>query len=1253
MDRIEPSRMVSNIKNNSEEIEFLFKESIESKKSRLPQRRSVQARIRRAINRRKKYNFRRKNSSRKKNSSVLTYSEAKSDPEDGHSIPKIPAKNDLNKVKILSFSSPPTLFAAHNCLTLHSNHKLFELVAFCAHRKIEVLAVSEHRRFFTTDPDNKNDIRKFDLGDGWKFYFSTCELNSMLTPIGGVGFILSPKASKALLSITTINSRILKCQLSSSSNLLCILFSVYSPTSTADINTVTDFYDNLTDEVNNISIRNFFLILGDFNAQLITSKNILFTSENIENRRLNIKSSGKKLNRNSDNLKEFLDTLDIIPVNSRFCKPHHQLVTHKRPQGHRVTLDHILIPRKWLSSAIDCKAIPSPISSDHAVLLAKFKWRLKVHNIQQKRKPIYDWRALPSDNYLSLTSDLSKFQPDTNLTTHQNYESFISNIQSSINRNVPTVSHSRKLVYWQTPDIVQLRAKKLSLLQSFRASVTESKRNLYFQQYSTISHELSDLYKKTQQDYFSSQCDKINILHGSHKHSEAWKLINSLTGRNCRKKGILSVNSPTEGTQIFHRHFQKLLQPTLSPSPDSPPIDFLFGHNFSPTTPLNTNNFTQEEIEIGISQLAKNKATGIDSIPAEVLHNTILVPNLCTFFNYVLTSGIAFSDWKLSLIIPVPKKGDLSIPDNYRGIALMSIVAKLYNRCLLNRLKISLDPLLRTSQNGFRTNRSTTQHILALKRIIEESQTHKDTNLIAVFIDFSKAFDSVFWSQLEAILIAYSVPPLLVNAIMALYKGAQAQVSTQYGPSEELINLKVGVLQGDTLAPYLFIIVIDYILRKALNDLENQPNPVRPGFKLSNSTSNSHNLDFSSHSYRTRNTTGSRSSKFITESNSLHNITDLDFADDLTLLASTFADAQCFLSMVETIALTVGLKINRKKTVYLVAGNPTPTTGLFLCDSPTPIEQVSDFKFLGSYLINTKSDIQYRITLAWSAARKLGRIWHNPTIENTYKLNIFRATIESILLYAAETWVLTTTLEKKLDSAYNRLYRYALNINWKDKITNAQLFATFQPLSVRLRFRRLQFAGHCFRSISTAPQPVSELLFWSPQSKFIIGKGSQLTFRDLIFKDLSMPNDDINLDQIKSWMSDRNIWRKKINNIAKADHKRYLELQPILQEERKIYTIYNTQRLRNLKISACFAILKFRCFTSINSRRTRNQLKVPSYLTVDSRLPHLSKLEKSILNKSGWKPRFAASPTIPRITILRRNPPSSSQTKTPTSKPHS
>ena len=89
------------------------------------------------------------------------------------------------------------------------------------------------------------------------------------------------------------------------------------------------------------------------------------------------------------------------------------------------------------------------------------------------------------------------------------------------------------------------------------------------------------------------------------------------------------------------------------------------------------------------------------------------------FCTDALCDGHIPDRWKLSNIVPVPKKGDLTKTDNYRRISLTSIVNKPLNRMLLNRIKPSLEEVLRDNQNGFRPGRSTTSHILALRRIIE------------------------------------------------------------------------------------------------------------------------------------------------------------------------------------------------------------------------------------------------------------------------------------------------------------------------------------------------------------------------------------------------------------------------------------------------------------------------------------------------------------------------------------------------------
>ena len=128
-------------------------------------------------------------------------------------------------------------------------------------------------------------------------------------------------------------------------------------------------------------------------------------------------------------------------------------------------------------------------------------------------------------------------------------------------------------------------------------------------------------------------------------------------------------------------------------------------------------------------------------------------------------------------------------------------MSKVVNKLILNRIQPQLDPLLRNNQNGFRLKRNTTAHILALRRIIEEAKRNNVPETI-VFVDFSKAFDSVHRAKMMQILKAYEIPNELVNAIRKLYEGTRAKVLSPDGETEHFESLR-DVLQGDTLAQYL------------------------------------------------------------------------------------------------------------------------------------------------------------------------------------------------------------------------------------------------------------------------------------------------------------------------------------------------------------------------------------------------------------------------------------------------------------------
>ena len=83
-------------------------------------------------------------------------------------------------------------------------------------------------------------------------------------------------------------------------------------------------------------------------------------------------------------------------------------------------------------------------------------------------------------------------------------------------------------------------------------------------------------------------------------------------------------------------------------------------------------------------------------------------------------------------------------------------IEQIYNLMLLNRIRPEIDPILRKNQNGFRTNRSTTEQILTIRRILEGVKS-KNLPLTILFIDFSKAFDTINRKKMKEILIKYGI----------------------------------------------------------------------------------------------------------------------------------------------------------------------------------------------------------------------------------------------------------------------------------------------------------------------------------------------------------------------------------------------------------------------------------------------------------------------------------------------------------------
>ncbi|XP_039403554.1 uncharacterized protein LOC120409474, partial [Mauremys reevesii] len=169
--------------------------------------------------------------------------------------------------------------------------------------------------------------------------------------------------------------------------------------------------------------------------------------------------------------------------------------------------------------------------------------------------------------------------------------------------------------------------------------------------------------------------------------------------------------------------------------------------------------------------------------------------------------------WKKGIIVKLPKKGDLSLCDNWRGINLLSVLGKVFCRVLLQRIRQAVEEVLREEQTGFRSGRGCVDQIFVLRMIMEQS-LEWNSPLFINYLDFKKAFDSIRHPSLWNILKTYGFPPKVINILKDMYADNKCCVHHE-GQWSEWFHVRTGVRQGCVISPILFLVVIDWVMRKA------------------------------------------------------------------------------------------------------------------------------------------------------------------------------------------------------------------------------------------------------------------------------------------------------------------------------------------------------------------------------------------------------------------------------------------------------
>ena len=292
---------------------------------------------------------------------------------------------------------------------------------------------------------------------------------------------------------------------------------------------------------------------------------------------------------------------------------------------------------------------------------------------------------------------------------------------------------------------------------------------------------------------------------------------------------------------------------------------------------------------------------------------------------------------------------------------------------------------------------------------------------------------------MEQILLAYGIPKGTVAAITILYRNTKVEVRSTVGDSE-YFNIIAGVLQGDTLTPYRFIICLDYVLRTSIDKIREN------GFEL----------------------TKKRSRRYPVKI-----ITDADYADDIAILAYTPNQAETH--SLERAATDIGLSVNEQKTEYMCFNQ----TGNISTLEGTSLKLVDKFTYLGSSVSSTERDIDTRLSKTWTDIDRLSIIWKSD-LTNKVKPSFFQAAVVSILLYGCTTWTLTKRLEKKLDGNYTRILRAILKKPWLQHPTKHRLYGHLPSITKTFEVRQTRDAGHCWRS---RDELISDVHIWPSKSR--------------------------------------------------------------------------------------------------------------------------------------------------------------------------
>ena len=497
--------------------------------------------------------------------------------------------------------------------------------------------------------------------------------------------------------------------------------------------------------------------------------------------------------------------------------------THQTKTGLMTAID-VSIVSKQLATKCSWKTLNNTMGSDHVpiVISVSVYPDKQLATVPQWKLAKADWIMFQQILKENLTASNTDQAADKDID--QLNDDFINTIRYAAEQSIPQTKpqFSRRLKplpYWSEEIKNAICDRNRARNKMKKTKNLEDCIN-----YRRLKDVAQRVIRSTAKQYWQSFCDRLTH---STKLSVVWNMARKMNvvRSNPSTTSLIDrediIDTDKDKAELFARAFAKI-------SSSSNYSNIFQQHKYNIETyhkELFTNNaprssitddlnktFTPDELNQAVKKMKRNSATGDDKIAYEFFQHMppIALVKLLELYNTVWKRGKVPQKWKHAVILPILKMGkDPQKAISYRPISLTSTVSKLMERLVTDRLMWYLEKhnMLNSSQSGFRKGHNTTDHIIRLQDEINKHINNK-SHVLAVFIDFEKAFDMVWRTGLLIKLKRFGINGHMFNWIADFTNERSIQVRVGTALSS-IYTVENGTAQGSIISPELFLGLID------------------------------------------------------------------------------------------------------------------------------------------------------------------------------------------------------------------------------------------------------------------------------------------------------------------------------------------------------------------------------------------------------------------------------------------------------------